>query len=274
MLSELRAQLKFQRKLSRLIGHTDALRFRAAMITAHLGLSRCTTITLHPRTLLHPVELRLASTDAEVYGQVITGHEYAPIVTDGARTIVDCGANIGLTSAYLLSRLPNANVIAIEPFAANAELCRRNLTPYGNRAKVIQAAIWNRCTTLVLEDAGGSEWGVRVRPAHPGEPGDIEAIDIPSLSLPHIDILKIDIEGSEENLFAETEHTWLPHVANIVIELHGSAQRKVFFAALSKYHYELANSGELTFCRNIVVAAAALRGCGLGVTLPPTCPRS
>jgi len=249
--SEIRDQIAYQRKLARLLGWKDALHFRAAMIARRLGLSRRTTILLHPPALLHPVELRLASTDAEVYGQVITAQEYAAVIGDEARMIVDCGANIGLTSAFFLSRLPQASVIAIEPFAANAELCRRNLAPYGARAKVIEAAIWNRSTRLVLDTAGASEWGVRVRPATPGEDGDIAAIDIPSLGLPHIDILKIDIEGSEEDLFSKTEQVWLKSVSNIAIELHGTAREKRFFAALAGYRYDLAHSGELTLCRNI-----------------------
>jgi FkbM family methyltransferase len=248
---EIRDQIAYQRKLARLLGWKEALQFRAAMIALRLGLSRRTTILLHPATLLHPVELRLASTDAEVYGQVITAQEYAAVIGEDARVIVDCGANIGLTSAFFLSRLPQASVIAIEPFAANADLCRHNLAPYGARAKVIEAAIWNRCTRLVLDTAGGSEWGVRVRPAAPNEHGDIAAIDIPSLGLPRIDILKIDIEGSEEDLFSETEQSWLKSVSNIAIELHGSARENRFFAALAGYRYDLARSGELTLCRNI-----------------------
>jgi FkbM family methyltransferase len=249
--SELRGQIAYQRKLARLLGWKDAVRFRAAMIAARLGLSRRTTILLHPPSLMYPVELRLASTDAEVYGQVITDGEYAAVIGDGARVIVDCGANVGLTSAFFLSRLPEARVIAIEPFPANADLCRRNLAPYGARAKVLEAAIWHCCTSLVLDYEGGSEWGVRVRPARPGETGSIAAVDIPSLELEHIDILKIDIEGSEEDLFRGAGLGWLKTVSNIAIELHGAAREHVFFSALEMYRYELGRSGELTLCRNI-----------------------
>ncbi len=257
ILRELAHQIAYQMKLVRLLGWPDAVRFRAAMVAARLGLSRRTTFALHPRELMYPVELRLASTDAEVYGQVITDQEYAAIIDEGARTIVDCGANIGLTSAYFLSRLPEARVIAIEPFAANAELCRRNLARYGKRATVIEAAVWNQAARLVLDTADGSEWGVRVRPAGPQEAGDIQAIDIPSLGAGHIDILKIDIEGSEENLFSETEQDWLPRVANIAIELHGPAREKRFFDSLKNYRYELSHSGELTLCRNIIYVGVA-----------------
>jgi FkbM family methyltransferase len=251
ILAEIRSQIIYQRKLLRLLGWLDAIRFRRAMIAKRLGLSARTTIALHPSNLQHPVELRLASTDAEVYGQVIRDEEYAPVIDPAALTIVDCGANIGLTSAWFLSRLPQARVIAIEPFAANAQMCRRNLAAYGNRATVIEAAVWNRCTSLVLEYEGASEWAVRVRPAREAEAGDIEAIDIPSLHLDQIDILKVDIEGSEADLFAEGASAWLAHVRHIAIELHGPDCAARFFAALEGFDYQTSASGELTICKGL-----------------------
>ncbi len=167
------------------------------------------------------------------------------------RVIVDCGANVGYASAYLLSRFPQARVIAIEPFPANALLCRRNLAPYGSRATVIEAAVWSHCTRLVLDHAGGKEWGVGVRAAQPGEAGDIEAIDLPSLGLNRIDILKIDIEGSEAELFANNTDRWLPSVSNIAIELHGAGCERQFRTAMADYLYVELRSGDLTICRSI-----------------------
>ena len=168
--------------------------------------------------------------------------------------IVDCGANVGYTSAYLLSRFPRARVVAIEPFPANAVLCRRNLAHYGSRATVIEAAVWSHCTRLVLDYAGGNEWGVRVRAARPGEDGEIEAIDLASLGLSRIDILKIDIEGSEADLFARDTDRWLPSVSNIAIELHGAECERRFRTAMAGYRYAESQSGELTICRGITVA--------------------
>jgi FkbM family methyltransferase len=248
--------IAYQRHLAGLLGWRQALRFRGAALGARARLHG-RVVRLHPPNLLHPVDLRLGSTDAKVYGQVLTRQEYAPVALAAARVIVDCGANIGLTSAYLLSRCPEARVIAIEPFAANARMCRRNLAAYGSRATVIEAAVWSRCTRLALDYTEGSEWGVRVRPARPGERGDIQAIDLPSLGLERIDILKIDIEGSEAELFAEGADRWLPRVANIAIELHGSTSERRFWAAMAAYRYDLSCSSELTVCRNIAPAAPA-----------------
>ncbi len=208
-------------------------------------------LTLSPSALNYPVDLRIGSTDADVYGQVIRQAEYAAVAVGQPRTILDCGANVGYTSAFFLSRFPLAQVIAIEPFPANAELCRRNLKPYGSRARVIEAALWSSPGRLVIETGNGNEWGVRVRPARAGEPGDIDAIDIPSLGLGRIDILKIDIEGSEAELFGQGAERWLPDVSNIAIEIHGAACERSFRAAMAAYRFTESTSGELTICLDI-----------------------
>ncbi len=249
--TEVGQQVAYQHELTRKLGWRYALRFRTAMLARRLGWHDGVLLKLHPANLLHPIELRIHSTDADVYRQVLMEEEYAAVADEHLGVIVDCGANVGYTSAYLLSRFPDAHVVAVEPFPANAEVCRRNLAPYGRRATVIEAAVWSHNGRLVLDHAGGNEWGVRVRTAQAGEVGGIEAIDLPSLGLDHIDLLKIDIEGSEAALFAEGTDRWLPRVSNIAIELHGIECQKRFCNAMAGYQYTLLHSGELTICRQI-----------------------
>lgn len=251
IVRELRGQIEFLVRLNRKLGWRDALRFRLAVLALGLGWRRDTLLRVRAPHLQHPVLLRLRSSDADVYGQVMVTQQYASLARGDVRVIVDCGANVGYASAYLLSRCPKARVVAIEPFHANAELCRRNLAPYGDRATVIEAAVWSHPTRLALDYVANDEWGVRVREARQDEQGDVDAIDLPSLGLEHIDVLKIDIEGSELELFARNVERWLPYVSTIAIELHGEACEKQFNDALSGYEFSLAQEGELTICRNI-----------------------
>ena len=250
-IAEIWQQVAYQHELTRKLGWRYALHFRTAMLARRVGWHDGVSLTLHPANLLHPIELRINSTDADVYRQVLVEEEYAAVADERAGTIVDCGANVGYTSAYLLSRLPNAQVVALEPFPANAAVCRRNLAPYGRRATVIEAAVWSHSGRLALDHEGGNEWGVRVRAVRAGEIGEIKAIDLPSLGLNHIDLLKIDVEGSEANLFSDGTDRWLPHVSNIVIELHGRECEEQFRSAMANYRYTLLQSGELTICRDI-----------------------
>ena len=71
-----------------------------------------------------------------------------------------------------------------------------------------------------------------------------------------ISILKIDIEGSEREVFAPATdaRTWLQRVDNLVIELHGPRCREVFMTAIDGFGFELSTCDELTVCRRPQVA--------------------
>jgi hypothetical protein len=118
--------------------------------------------------------------------------------------------------------------------------------------QILQAGVWNCNSRLVLSGTG---WGVHVREANPSEASDIEAIALNSIinALPanKVDLLKVDIEGSEIVVFDDSSVSWLPRVRNIAIELHGEQCSAKFFKALRDYRYDLFESGELTLCLNL-----------------------
>ena len=71
----------------------------------------------------------------------------------------------------------------------------------------------------------------------------------------YIDILKLDIEGSEKEIFSDDSHyqSWLPYTKILIIELHDRMKRgcsRNFFRAISWYEYFFMQSGEnLIFIR-------------------------
>jgi FkbM family methyltransferase len=159
--------------------------------------------------------------------QVFIEAEYAPLndLTD-VRLIIDLGANIGLSSVYFLNVFPGASVIAVEPDAANFDLLKRNIKPYGNRAKAIHAGIWSHPARLTINTApyrDGREWSKQVVECDAVTKDSIDGVDIPTLlkysGHNEISLLKIDIEGAEAVIFA-TNYSWLPRVGAIAIELH------------------------------------------------------
>jgi len=91
--------------------------------------------TLNSNELRGPVFFRYNSSDINVFSQIFISDEYRPL-TDlpAVRLIIDCGAYVGFSSAYLLSKFPEAHVLAVEPDKKNYELLRQNLSVYGNRA--------------------------------------------------------------------------------------------------------------------------------------------
>ena len=210
-----------------------------------------------------PVYLRAGTSDYSILKQIFVDDEYEPLQhLDHPRYIVDCGANVGFSSLYFARLYPSARIFAIEPDEQNATVFLRNLSSYADRVELVQSAIWSSPARLVIQRGPVTfEAAIGVREARADEKEDLFAIDIPAVlnrlrsqspDLPKIDLLKIDIEGSEGELFREPAcHQWLPLVRNIAIELHNDICKTLFLKAMERYNFDLNISGELTICRNI-----------------------
>ena len=228
--------------------------------TIALGFPAPKTLKIRPRQVNNAVVVRLAgSSDLQVFEQIFQFDEYACIRNIPPPSfIVDLGANAGYASAYFLSCFPTATVLAVEPDPTNVELCRANLCSYGNRAMVVHGAVWSKRSRLMVsrENGDGREWATKVMESEAGKSDiTVEAWDVPGLlamaDQTHIDLLKVDIERSELEVFGATSSSWLSNVRNICIELHGADCSEVFFRALHDFDYDMARSGELTLCLNL-----------------------
>ena len=171
--------------------------------------------------------------------------------------VIDCGANIGCASLYFLQRYPHAQVIAVEPDPGNFAVCTQNLAPFADRVTLIQAGVWSFASPMVVERGyrDGGAWAFQVRPTREDETPDFIATTIDHLltasSLPTIDVLKIDVERAEVELFRENYRPWLDRTRTMAIELHDQECEEVFFRALADYRYQREQSGELTVCRGL-----------------------
>ncbi|MEI2580245.1 FkbM family methyltransferase [Scytonema sp. PRP1] len=205
----------------------------------------------------HPIYMRYGSSDPAIFYQIFIFREYSCIddLTE-AKIIIDAGANVGYSSIYFLKKYPNAQIIAVEPDHENFNICQKNLSGYKERVSVIQSGIWSHRTALkVCNEDSREKCSIQVKECQEGESPDIYAIDIDTLlkkyNLTTIDLLKIDIEGSESVIFSKNYQNWLEKVKNIVIELHGTECEQEFFKALSVYDYDLSTYGELTICQKL-----------------------
>lgn len=212
---------------------------------------------LTSRHARYPVFARPGTSDVAVFDQIFSGREYRCLddVKD-AELIIDCGANVGYSAAYFLTRHPRARVVSLEPDPANAAVLRRTLAPYGDRATIIEKGVWSHSARLVFDErfnVAGKEWGRRVRPARDGEAAAVEVVSIgdvlEAVAADRVSILKIDIEGAEAAVFASGADAWLGRVDNLVIELHGKACREIFFKAINGFGFEVSTCDELTVCK-------------------------
>jgi len=210
-----------------------------------------------------PVLFRLYATDSEVFSAIFRRHEYGELhVPDAVDLVIDCGANVGYSSLYFLTRYPGCRVIAVEPDAKNFDVLARNLSPYASRVQLIRSAIWSHPTGLRMAEApfrDGREWAHQVRECREGEEPEFVATDIGSLlsqsGAQRISILKIDVERAETEIFARNYEPWLRRTDNIVIELHDSDCRSIFLQAIRELPFRVQESGELTICTRLPVTA-------------------
>ena len=134
--------------------------------------------------------------------------------------IIDCGANSGMAVRYFKETYDDAHVVGIEPDEANVKLAIKN-NPY-NKATLLRAAIGNSETKVTIQNKSNSHLGYQVKQDNKG---DIEVITLNNL-LKEFDknsyqpfIVKIDIEGFEENLFKKNVE-WIDQFPILIIELH------------------------------------------------------
>jgi len=174
-----------------------------------------------------PFFLRVPSSDVRTFDQIFIRKEYEFHVDRTPRIIVDAGANIGLTSMYFANKFPESKIIAIEPEGSNFQVLKRNVTPYENIIPVC-GALWHENAKIDLVDPGLGEWGFMTQ-AGATEEGygeilhEIQGMTVDTImkeqGIEHIDILKIDIEGAEREVF-EDPSSWIDKVDALIVELH------------------------------------------------------
>lgn len=251
-------------RLIQRVGLLPALRLGGTYLQLRLHRPKSDCGLHFDEQALHPLWWRYHSSDHDVFNQIFLFREYRcldQVVDPGL--IIDCGANVGYSSAYFLSRFPQAIVIAVEPDPDNFAVLQANLAPYKGRCRAIHSGIWSDSVGLVVAEepfGDGREWSRQVRPAKPDETPTIIAIDIGILleesGFERISILKVDIEGAEAIVFASNYQEWLHKVDNLVIELHGSECESIFFNAIAQENFVVDRCDELTVCtRSLAVPA-------------------
>jgi len=134
--------------------------------------------------------------------------------------ILDCGGHIGLATKYFLHNFPKASIVCIEPSKENVQFAKENnqvgSVTYFNGA----VGCTEGYADLVDEGLGNSAFRVKLT-----REGGINVTSINKI-LNGFDedryipfIVKIDIEGSELDLFSR-DTDWINRFPLLIIELH------------------------------------------------------
>jgi len=143
----------------------------------------------------------LAETIVEIFaGEVYSaGGFYVPRSND---VVLDVGANVGLFAAWLARKAPGIRVSAFEPFAENFAALQENIKPWRN-INAFPYAVGGRAGTASMVAVG--DRSVDHRLGITATNGNVrvvtleEAADLTDAG--DIDFLKMDIEGSEYDVF-------------------------------------------------------------------------
>lgn len=200
------------------------------------------------RHLLFPIFVRPGSDDVISLVNNVLREEYGQMPR-GFRpdTVLDAGAYIGDTTAYFLSRFPDARVIALEPYAESFRLARQNLAKYDGRAVVLQKALWDSGGTVRL---AGVQTGAAIS-EHGTESLTITVRDVLGLfGVDHLDLVKMDVEGAETTVLRSGVGDWLRRIRFLLLETHGHDVEAEVIPLLQDEGFSVVRHRNVWYCRN------------------------
>jgi FkbM family methyltransferase len=192
--------------------------------------------------------LRNNSSDVLVFKQVFLWEEYNYPIKGSVDVIIDAGANIGCATRWFKNKYTKAKIVAIEPEGKNFRILQRNTMQLDN-VYCIQAGLWSKKAHLLIETSDDN-WTFQVKESNDVE-GSILALSINDvierMQLNKIDILKLDVETSEKQIFKENFEQWIPKTRYIIVETHDFISKgcsRSVFETILKYNFSVSVLGE------------------------------
>jgi len=161
----------------------------------------------------------------KVYNKILSNKDF-----DSEVLVVDIGAHIGVFSVVAASKFKKGKVFCFEPLPANYKLLRENIRTNALKGRVfaVQKAISARTGKSVLlgnyDDTGGGSLYLSGNSSFAKVKTRIETVTLPDIfrifSISHIDLLKLDCEGCEYEIFYATPKEYLQEISEMIIEYH------------------------------------------------------
>lgn len=233
---------------------------RFVKLKQHLGFAAAAKIYLQLKTgnfsgikmkgLQHPFAMRNNPSDYATFMEVLVRKEYTIPFKFTPNTIIDAGGNIGLTAIFLANQFPAARIVTIEPDKSNFAVLLKNISAYKN-ISAFNKGIWTHSSFLNVVDTGCGENSFIVEEVSTPTETTVEAIAINEIMQEQqwktIDLLKIDIEGTEKSIFEKGFEQWLPYTKVLFVETHDRMKKgcsSAVFKAVSRYNFSCTVAGE------------------------------
>lgn len=180
----------------------------------------------------NPIHYRSGSSDTNLVYDILIkqGHKAEYWIPEAVQpeVILDIGANIGLTAVYFAMRYPNARIYSFEPVEENYKLLQKNTQAFEN-VTTLNYALGDTDGTLTFyasDDTknfgGGSLHEIGV------DTGRQQLISVKEtssalkeLGIHKADLIKIDTEGAEYEIFRSMDPAIYKDAQWIIGELHG-----------------------------------------------------
>lgn len=209
------------------------------------------TSQLHFQHLDRWIDLRLSAPYLGAFKGVFLDQEYdcTKLLKTPPKRILDLGANIGMGTISLACQFPDAEFICVEPDPRNVELLRFNLSANKIKAEIFPVAIGSEeGTTLLRFGENPTCSAVESSPMH-----DLQKVTEVALytvrklvelaDWPSIDLVKIDIEGAEDELLSR-ECDWLNFTGALILEIHPNTTAEKIQSYLNKFGFSLNRVGD------------------------------
>lgn len=166
-------------------------------------------------------ELQLvdAASFRSMYKEIFEREIYYFTTYSDTPTIIDCGANIGLSVIYFKRLFPKGHIIAFEPDPVIFAVLEKNLQNFGVHDVELHAqALWSADTELIFAVEGSTGGRVQIIDKSNSSLKVPAARLRPYLQQP-VDFLKIDIEGAETEVLQDCADL-LSGVQRLFVEYH------------------------------------------------------
>lgn len=180
----------------------------------------------------HTIHYRAGTSDAHlIYGILLkTGKkaEYRLPPKLAPDTILDIGANVGVSAMFFADRFPHARIFAVEPLPENFEVLKRNAEGTGITPINVALDAEDGKRDLILSPHESNFGGLSFYQR--GAESDARRVTVTTrnpanllreLGIEKVDMIKIDTEGAEYPILTAFDPKLLQEVTWITGELHG-----------------------------------------------------
>ena len=195
---------------------------------------------VHVELLNKPIYINLRIQDIAIFFEIFQEQSYA-LPRFNCQSVLDLGGHIGLFTLYMKLQYSPSKIVVFEPDNENYKLLSLN-TKMCKGITTINAAVSNFQGVSGWNRSGfAHNYGISENPSGETQVNVQRISDVirEHFSDEVIDVVKIDIEGEETNIFNDTNLNWTKSVKNILVETHGANSDKALKNFISRTDLEL-----------------------------------